>query len=48
MVEPLTAVGYNGGANGGSLEVHGGASAIFGHDMLGRARIRRQDVIAEI
>jgi hypothetical protein len=48
MVEPLTVVGYDGGANGGSLEVRGGASAIFGHDVLGQARIRCQDVIAEI
>jgi hypothetical protein len=35
MVEPLTIVGYDGDANGSSVEMRGGALAIYGHDVLG-------------
>lgn len=48
MVEPLMVVCYDGGTNGGLVEVCGSALAISSHDMLERTQIRRQDVLVEI
>ena len=42
------AVGYDGGANGGSVEARGGALAILGHGVLGRPWLQLSGDLAEL